>query len=298
MNADAQTRGAASQSSGAHGPTEGPRDGSFDRSGEGVLRRGYLWARTVARWTASGLFFFTACPALVVLGMVIDPRSNDGPQRWLSRNLVRLAGARVKVKFSPGFDKSRTSFFVSNHVNLFDPFVLYGAVPQFVRGLELESHFRIPAYGWMMKRFGNVPVPEGTRPSDLKRMWRLARAAVNSGVSLIVFPEGKRTITGRVGEFHDGGFRMAQQFGVPVVPVSMVGSFEFNRKTSWLLRPATIVVYFHDTIETAKLDKSEVPRLRERVREIIAAPIHAAIDARAPEAERSAMETWPPASSR
>jgi 1-acyl-sn-glycerol-3-phosphate acyltransferase len=85
---------------------------------------------------------------------------------------------------------------------------------------------------------------------------------------------------------------------VPVVPVSMVGSFEFNRKTSWLLRPATIVVYFHDTIETAKLDKSEVPGLRERVREIIAAPIHAAIDARAPEAERSAMETWPPGSSR
>jgi 1-acyl-sn-glycerol-3-phosphate acyltransferase len=298
MNGDADMRGGAPQPGGAQGRRDRPREESLERSGEGVLRRGYLWARTVVRWTASGLFFFTVCPALVVLGMLIDPRGNDGPQRWLSRNIVRLAGARVKVRFSPGFDTRRTSFFVSNHVNLFDPFVLYGTVPQFVRGLELESHFRIPAYGWMMKRFGNVPVPEGTRPSDLKRMWRLARTAVNSGVSLIVFPEGKRTITGRVGEFHDGGFRMAQQFGVPVVPVSMVGSFEFNRKTSWLLRPATIVVYFHDTIETAMLDKSEVPGLRERVREIIAAPIHAAIDARAPEAERSAMGTWPPASSR
>jgi 1-acyl-sn-glycerol-3-phosphate acyltransferase len=290
MNADADMPGGADQSGEAQGRRKERR--------ETILRRGYLWVRTVVRWTASGLFFFTACPALVVLGMLIDPRSNDGPQRWLSRNIVLLAGARVKVKFSPGFDTRRTSFFVSNHVNLFDPFVLYGTVPQFVRGLELESHFRIPAYGWMMKRFGNVPVPEGTRPSDLKRMWRLARAAVDSGVSLIVFPEGKRTITGRVGEFHDGGFRMAQQFGVPVVPVSMVGSFEFNRKTSWLLRPATIVVYFHDTIETANLDKSEVPGLRERVREIVAAPVHAAMDAGAPEAEHSAIEIWPPASSR
>ncbi len=294
MNADVVMRGGATQSGGAQRPGGGPRGGP----GESVLRRGYLWARTVARWTACGLFFFTACPVLVLLGMLIDPRSNDGPQRWLSRNIVRLAGARVEVKFSPGFDTRRTSFFVSNHVNLFDPFVLYGAVPQFVRGLELESHFRIPAYGWMMRRFGNVPVPEGTRPSELKRMWRLARAAVNSGVSLIVFPEGKRTITGRVGGFHDGGFRMAQQFGVPIVPVSMVGSFEFNRKTSWLLRPATIVVYFHDTIETANLNKSDVHGLRERVREIVAAPVHAAMESGAPEAERTAPETWQPPAAR
>ena len=294
MNADVVTRGGAAQPGG----TQEPREGRRGEPGESVLRRGYLWARTLARWTACGLFFFTACPVLVLLGMLIDPRSNDGPQRWLSRNIVRLAGARVEVKFSPGFDTRRTSFFVSNHVNLFDPFVLYGAVPQFVRGLELESHFRIPAYGWMMKRFGNVPVPEGTRPSELKRMWRLARAAVESGVSLIVFPEGKRTITGRVGGFHDGGFRMAQQFGVPVVPVSMVGSFEFNRKTSWLLRPETIVVYFHDTIETATLDKNDVPGLRERVREIVAAPVHAAMDFGTREAERSAPETSPPPAAR
>ena len=77
-----------------------------------------------------------------------------------SRNVVRLAGARVEVRRSPGFDPQRTCFFVSNHVNLFDPFVLYSAIPQFFRGLELESHFRIPVYGWLMKRFGNVPVPD------------------------------------------------------------------------------------------------------------------------------------------
>ena len=84
-------------------------------------------------------------------------------------------------------------------------------------------------------------------------MWRMTRAALDSGVSLVVFPEGSRTITGRVGRFQDGVFRMAQQFGTPIVPVSIVGSFEFNRKTSWMLRPSTIVVYLHDTIETAGL---------------------------------------------
>ncbi len=237
----------------------------------------YLWARSIFRWMLSGLFFFSVCPVLILLGIFIDPRKNDAPQRWLSRTAVRLAGARVEVRRSPGFDPNRTSFFVSNHVNLFDPFVLYSVVPQFARGLELESHFRVPVYGWLMKRFGNVPVPEVNRPSDLKRMWRLTRAALDRGVSLIVFPEGGRTVTGRVGPFHDGVFRMAQDFGTPITPVSIVGAFTFNRKTSWILRPSTILVWFHETIETDGYSKRDIPELRNKVWRAVAEPVHSAM---------------------
>jgi 1-acyl-sn-glycerol-3-phosphate acyltransferase len=230
-------------------------------------------ARSALRWTLSAGYFFTVCPLLILLGIFVDPRKNDPPQRMLSRNVVRLAGAHVTVQRSAGFDPQRTSFFISNHVNLFDPFVLYSVVPQLIRGLELESHFRVPVYGWMMKRFGNVPVPDGVRPSDLKRMWRLTRAALDSGVSLVVFPEGGRTLTGHVGPFHDGVFRMAAQFGTPIVPVSIVGSFEFNRKTSWTLRATNVTVHLHDTIETTGLTKAGVIELRERVRDIVAGPV-------------------------
>lgn len=253
----------------------------------------YLGLRTVFRWALAGAFFFSVCPVLVLIGVFVDPRKNDGPQRWLSRTLVRLAGAHVEVRRSPGFDPSRVCFFVSNHVNLFDPFVLYGVVPQFIRGLEFESHFRIPVYGWLMKRFGNVPVPEVNRPSDLKRMWRLTRTALDGGVSLVVFPEGSRTITGRVGPFRDGVFRMAQDFGTPITPVSILGSFTFNRKTSWMLRPSTIVVWLHETIETGGYSKQEVPELRDRVWKAVAGPVHASmgealVTEREPQAEAKA----------
>jgi 1-acyl-sn-glycerol-3-phosphate acyltransferase len=237
----------------------------------------YLWVRSIFRWALSGLFFFSVCPVLVLLGIFVDPRKNDAPQRWLSRTAVRLAGARVEVRCSSGFDPNRTCFFVSNHVNLFDPFVLYSVVPQFIRGLELESHFRVPVYGWLMKRFGNVPVPEVNRPSDLKRMWRLTRSALERGVSLVVFPEGGRTVTGRVAPFREGVFRMAQDFGTPITPVSIVGAFTFNRKTSWILRPSTIVVWFHDTIETDGYSRRDVPELREKVWRAVAGPVHSAM---------------------
>ena len=237
----------------------------------------YESLRSAFRWILAGAFFFSVCPALVLLGIFVDPRRNDWPQRWLSRTAVRLAGARVEVRRSPGFDPNRVCFLVSNHVNLFDPFVLYSVMPQFMRGLELESHFRIPVYGWLMGRFGNVPVPEENRPSDLKRMWRLTRAALDGGVTLVVFPEGGRTITGRVGPFHDGVFRMARDFGTPIAPVSIVGAFAFNRKTSWILRPSTIVVWLHDMIETDRYSKGEVDELRDRVWRAVAEPVHASM---------------------
>ena len=103
-------------------------------------------------------------------------------------------------------------------------------------------------------------------------MWRLTRAALDSGVSLAVFPEGQRTVTGRVGPFKDGVFRMALQWGIPIVPVTLVGAFEFNRKTSWLIRPGTITVVLHDVIETKDLHKHDYAALRDRVHDIIAQP--------------------------
>jgi 1-acyl-sn-glycerol-3-phosphate acyltransferase len=239
------------------------------------MKRALLTLRSAVLWFLSILHFFIAAPTLVFLAIFLDPRKHDWLQRDFCRRIVFFSGARVEVRRSPGFDPQRTSFFMVNHVNLFDPFVLYCAIPQLVRGWELESHFKIPAYGWLMKRFGNVPVPDVRRPSDLKRMWRLTQDAINGGTSLIIFPEAKRTRDGQLSEFQDGGFRVAQQLGVSIVPVSLVGSLQHHRTGQWMLWPATVTVYLHDTIDTRGLSKDAVPALRDRVREIIAGPLEA-----------------------
>lgn len=126
-----------------------------------------------------------------------------------------------------------------------------------------------------MKRFGNVPVPDVRGPKDLKRLWRLTQEAINSGVSLIIFPEAKRTRDGHLSEFEDGGFRLAQQLGVPIVPVSLVGSFHHLRTEDWILHPTTINVILHNTIETNGMHKEDVPALKQRIRRIIEEPVEA-----------------------
>jgi 1-acyl-sn-glycerol-3-phosphate acyltransferase len=241
------------------------------------MKRSLLAVRSAILWFFSIVHFFIAAPTLVFLGIFLDPRKHDWLQRSFCRRIVFLSGTRVEVRRAPGFDPHRTCFFMVNHVNLFDPFVLYSAIPQYVRGWELESHFKIPAYGWLMKRFGNVPVPDVRRPSDLKRMWRLTQDAIDAGTSLIIFPEAKRTRDGHVDEFQDGGFRVAQQLNIPIVPVSLVGSYAHHRTGHWMLWPQPVTVYLHDTIDTTALKKEDVPALRDRVRKIISDPVEASL---------------------
>jgi 1-acyl-sn-glycerol-3-phosphate acyltransferase len=233
--------------------------------------------RSAALWALSGIHFAVVGTILVLLGLVVDPRKNDWPQRLFFRNILWLAGARLEVRVAPGFDPTRTTLFICNHVNIFDPFVVYSAIPQFLRGFELESHFRVPVYGWMMGWFGNIPVPDAPSREGLAIMTERAKAALDSGISLIAFAEGSRTRDGHVHEFRKGIFSLAQKFGVPLVPVSILGSYEFFRTGSWMLTPGKITVYIHDPIDTSQIGRSEVDALRQRVQAIVSAPVEEAL---------------------
>jgi 1-acyl-sn-glycerol-3-phosphate acyltransferase len=237
------------------------------------MRKAWLRIRTVVLWAVSGIHFAVGCTILLLLKLFIDPRKSDFLQRGFLRNILRLAGVKFEVRRAPGFDPARTSIFVSNHVNIFDPFVVYSAIPQFVRGFELASHFKIPVYGWLMSRFGNIPVPDAPSRAGLELMSARAKAALDSGVSLIAFAEGGRTRDGHVREFKKGIFNLAQKFGAPIVPMSIVGSFEFFRTGDWMLYPGKITVYLHDTIETSGMSRADVDALRHGVQEIVAAPV-------------------------
>ncbi len=249
------------------------------------MRKAWLTVRSLVLWAVSGIHFAIVCTFLVVLGIFIDPRKNDWPQRVFFRNILRLAGVRFEVRRDPAFDPRRTCIFICNHVNLFDPFVIYSAIPQFVRGFELESHFKLPIYGWMMGRFGNIPVPEAPTRESLEVMTQRANAALDSGISLIAFAEGSRTRDGHVQPFKKGIFNLAQKYGVPIVPMSITGSFEFFRTGYWMLHPGKIIVYLHATIDTSDVERTEVDVLRQKVQDIVAAPVEESLKNYKPEVD-------------
>ncbi len=251
------------------------------------MKNAWLVLRSALLWAISGIHFAIGGAALLVFGLCVDRRKFDWVNRAFFRNILRLAGVRFGVRKSSDFDSARTCIFICNHVNIFDPFVIYSAIPQFVRGFELESHFRVPIYGWMMGWFGNIAVPDSPTRESLEIMTRRSKAALDSGISLIAFAEGSRTRDGHVHEFKKGIFRIAQRYGIPLVPVSIVGSYEFFQTGNWMLYPGKITVYLHDTIETAHLGRANIDALRRRVQNIVAAPVEESLAA----APHSAIKT-------
>ena len=245
------------------------------------MKKAWLTIRALVLWTVRGIHFAVFGIAIVVIGLCVDRRKHDWMNRGFFRNIVRLAGVQFEVQRAPGFDPNPTSIFICNHVNIFDPFVIYSAIPQFVRGFELESHFKLPIYGWMMGWFGNVAVPDAPTRESLEIMTQRAKATLDSGVSLIAFAEGSRTRDGHVHEFKKGIFNLAQKFGLPIVPMSIVGSYQFFRTGHWMLYPGKITVYLHDTIDTSKIPRGELDALRQRVQDIVATPVEDSLKAAA-----------------
>ena len=118
-------------------------------------------------------------------------------------------------------------------------------------------------------------MPDAPTVSSLRIMTQRTKAALDSGTSLIAFAEGSRTRDGHVQEFKKGIFSIAQKLEVPIVPMSIVGSFEFFRTGHWMLHPGKITVYLHDTIESSQISRGDVDALRQKVQEIVAAPVEA-----------------------
>ncbi len=221
-----------------------------------------------------GVAWMTPMFALMWVGAaLLGPDRADGLARLYTRGQIRLTGSRWRAVVDPAVRADTQYVFLQNHVNMLDHTTLYCATPHFKQGMELEKHFRYPVYGWYMRSRGTIPVRRGD-PSQAKQLLRLMQAEISKGHSVLAFPEGTRTLDGRVGPFKKGIFFLARDLGVPVVPVTVTGMFEVMRKGSWLLRPGhTVTVHVDAPIPTAGLKDEELPALMDRVHAAMAAHV-------------------------
>jgi 1-acyl-sn-glycerol-3-phosphate acyltransferase len=216
------------------------------------------------------------------LGLVMHPRRYDRFSRLYCRGQVALSGSRWRAVVDPAVQPGRPYLFMQNHVNLLDHVTLYPATPHFKQGLELEEHFRIPVYGWFMKARGTIPVRRGRggqSPEILDHM----RREVARGHSILAFPEGTRTLDGRLGTLRKGTFFIARDLGLPIVPVSVTGMYDVLRKGSLVMRPGRqVTVYCDAPVETAGLTDDQIPALVERVGGVMQRRIDAYLASRGP----------------
>jgi 1-acyl-sn-glycerol-3-phosphate acyltransferase len=192
---------------------------------------------------------------------------------WL---ILATTGVEVEVRGLERIELGKTYVFVSNHQSIYDIPVLFWWIPFQLRIIAKESLGRFPVLGPHLKRTGHMLV-DRSRP-DRHGIFGWANTLTSKGLSLIVFPEGTRSPDGRVGVFKGGSFYLAMQAGLPIVPLSVVGSRHVMRKGQLTTRPGRVTLFVHDPIETSANpapSTADVRALARQVREIVRPPADA-----------------------
>ena len=180
---------------------------------------------------------------------------------------VRLVGVKVEVVGSEKLDWRRTYIFMCNHASNLDPPIVIPVVPRRTSVLVKKELFRVPLLGWAMRLANLVPVDRRNREAAIASL-RFAAEVLRSGVNMTVWPEGTRSPDGRLLSFKKGPFYLAMETGVPVVPITIVGTHEIWRQGEFAIHPGTATVIFHEPIDPAAYPSQEdlIHAVRERMR--------------------------------
>lgn len=205
-----------------------------------------------------------------VIGLV--DRSGNGII-WVARNWISwiLASCRVEV-VCEGLDRIDTSqpfVLMSNHQSVFDIAAFVHTWPTSFRFVAKRELTWIPLFGWALAMGGHVIIDRGRRERAVRSLESAAQR-VREGTHVIIFPEGTRS-SGELMEFKSGGFHLAIQAGVPVLPISVSGSRRITPKRSLRIESGRILIRYGTPIPTQGLSVQDRQQLKDRVRAAIQA---------------------------
>ena len=223
--------------------------------------------RSFLIWLIGLPVFLYACVLVWLGSFVLRGRGLENLIKAGCRVVLFVCGVGVRVRGRENLVPGRQYVVMMNHVNFFDPLVFYAAFPGIARGVEEESHFRWPVYGGTIRRIGMFPI---SRRNTERAIESLRRAAawirLRPDFSFAVLPEGTRTRDGKLGPFKRGGFLLALETGLDILPLVQSGAYRISRKGSLLIRPGRVDMDVEPAVPTAGYTKETVGELIERVR--------------------------------
>ena len=228
----------------------------------------FHWWRTVF-YLIPAVTLYTVVLGTASLVSTLFDRSGNFAHRcaraW-ARLIVKTTGVRIRTDGLEHLEAGRSYVFAANHQSIYDIPIVFTAIPVQLRIVAKDSLGRIPFMGWHLRRAGHLLVDRRRPGSDIvDKMKRL----VGESSSLIVFPEGTRSLDGVVGRFKKGSFLVAVDARLPVIPVSISGSRHVMKKGQLTVCPGEVQVTLHEPIPTAGVDRKDVLAFAARVHEVV-----------------------------
>lgn len=218
------------------------------------------------------IYLYTIVMASISLLLSLyDPEGKK--QHWCARSwcqmIARTAGVQVRVHGAHHIEAGRSYVFLSTHQSYMDIPAMLGYLPAQLRIAAKKVLFRIPFMGWHLTRAGHIPIDRSSTQNAVSSMQKAA-GYLKRGICAFVFPEGTRSRDGYLQDFKKGGFKLAIQAGVPIIPITIIGSREVLPPDEIIFRAGPIDMYVDAPIPTAGLTDDDLEPLMKTVYDIMA----------------------------
>ncbi len=210
----------------------------------------------------------TAFMGLLAIAVSLVSKTGDSVHlvgRLWGRSILWVSGIRVAVQGLKNGKLNHSCIYMSNHQSNFDIPVLLGRLPIQFRWLAKAELFKIPIFGRSMRGAGYISIDRSDRASAFKSLDRAAKT-IRQGTSVMIFPEGTRSRDGVLLPFKKGGFVMAVDAKVPIVPISITGTHDIMPKGRLLIRRGDVRVKLQAPIDTSAYTRETKDDLMDRVR--------------------------------
>ncbi len=185
-----------------------------------------------------------------------------------ARSILALSPIELTIKGLSNIDPDKSYIYMSNHQSNYDIPILLGHLPVQFRWLAKIELFRIPLFGYAMKRAGYICIDRSNQKSAFESLKKAAEI-IRSGVSVMIFPEGTRTRDGKIGSFKKGGFVLAVESGVPILPIIIRGTYSVMSRNRLLIKPGKVTLEILRPVETSGFTKETKDQLMEKIRNIM-----------------------------
>ncbi|HUO46611.1 MAG TPA: lysophospholipid acyltransferase family protein [Acidimicrobiia bacterium] len=209
---------------------------------------------------------------LVIIIARFNPRSPLIERlAWIwSKAWLLAAGSSIEIRGQENVDLGQTYVVVANHLSILDIMASFLAVPLPIRFLAKKELFKVPILAPAMRSIGIVEVDRQARSAIHERVNQQARSLVENGRSLIIYPEGTRARDGKLRPFKKGAFTMAVAGQIPILPVTIHGTYEAWPPGRRLVRGGKITVVVDPPIPTLGRGKEDVTKLTDEARAVVA----------------------------
>ena len=213
-----------------------------------ILRSFYF----IYQYLIAGPLFIVATlitAIVTALGCMVGNKDFWGywpPHIW-SRFTCYIFLMRIEVRGRENIEKGQSYVFVANHQGAYDIWLIYGFLNHNFRWLMKKSLEKIFAVGWACRKAGQVFVDDSGR-SGIKKTIEEAEQTLQRGMSVVIFPEGSRSWDGSMIPFKRGAFMLATEFKLPVVPLTIDGSFKAMPRNTYNMTPTRLILTIHKPI--------------------------------------------------